>query len=120
MPYVTENFCTKLVHGNIPVRLYTDKKQQIIIYMYISIITVMDFILKKAILFYYTRSMMENSIKESKNGFDFAVVGTSSKIVDANRFQIHIMAYNVFIWFKRWYYLQKCENNKLTPSVLNC
>ena len=44
---------------------------------------------------------MENFIKESKNGFDFAAVSSSSKLVNANRLQIHAFAYNIFNWFKR-------------------
>lgn len=44
---------------------------------------------------------MENFIKESKNGYDIAVVSSSAKIVNANRLQIHALAYNIFHWFKR-------------------
>lgn len=44
---------------------------------------------------------MENFIKESKNGFDFGAVSSSSKIVNANRLQIHALAYNIFHWLKR-------------------
>ena len=44
---------------------------------------------------------MENFIKESKNGFDFASVSSSSKVVNANRLQVHALAYNIFNWFKR-------------------
>ncbi|GAA0772427.1 hypothetical protein GCM10008908_18670 [Clostridium subterminale] len=44
---------------------------------------------------------MENFIKESKNGFDFAAVSSSSKIVNANPVQVHALAYNIFNWFKR-------------------
>ena len=44
---------------------------------------------------------MENFIKESRNGFDFATVSSSSKVVNANRLQIHALAYNIFNWFKR-------------------
>ena len=40
-------------------------------------------------------------IKESKNGFDFAAVSSSSKIVNANRLQVHAQVYNIFNWFKR-------------------
>lgn len=44
---------------------------------------------------------MENFIKESKNGFDFAAVSSSSKMVNANRLQIYALVYNIFNWFKR-------------------
>ena len=38
---------------------------------------------------------------KDKNGFDFAAVSSQSKIVNANRVQIHALAYNIFNWFKR-------------------
>ena len=44
---------------------------------------------------------MENFIKESKNGFDFASVSSHTRIVNANRLQVHALAYNVFNWFRR-------------------
>lgn len=43
---------------------------------------------------------MENFIKERKNGFDFAAVSSSSKAVNANRLQVHALAFNIFNWFK--------------------
>lgn len=44
---------------------------------------------------------MENFIKESKDGFDFAAVSGKSMTVNANRVQIHALAYNLFNWFRR-------------------
>ena len=44
---------------------------------------------------------MENFIKESKSGFDFASVSSHTRIVNANRLQIHALAYNIFNWFRR-------------------
>ena len=60
----------------------------------------MDSESEKVIRFYCKRGIMENYIKESKNGFDFAAVSSSSKTVNANRLQIHALAYNIFNWFK--------------------
>ena len=51
--------------------------------------------------FYRDRGRMENFIKESKNGFGFCSVSSSSKMVNANRLQIHALAYNLFNYFKR-------------------
>ncbi|KXB57285.1 hypothetical protein HMPREF1866_01523 [Lachnoanaerobaculum saburreum] len=45
--------------------------------------------------------MTENFIKESKTGFDFASVSSYTRIVNANRLQIHALAYNIFNWFRR-------------------
>lgn len=36
-----------------------------------------------------------------KNGFDLTAVSSSSKIANANRLQIHVLAYDIFNWFKR-------------------
>ena len=44
---------------------------------------------------------MENFIKESKNGFAFDSVSSSSKLVNSNRLQISMLAYNIFNWFRR-------------------
>ena len=44
---------------------------------------------------------MENFIKEFKSGFDMSYVSSSSMIVNANRVQIHALAYNLFNWFRR-------------------
>ena len=71
------------------------------IHLYTFIITNMDSSPEQLVKFYCKRGTMENFIKESKNGFDFAAVSSSSKIVNANRLQIHAMAYNIFNWFKR-------------------
>lgn len=44
---------------------------------------------------------MENFIKESKSSFDFASVSSHTRIVNANRLQVHSLAYNIFNWFRR-------------------
>ena len=61
----------------------------------------MDSSPEELIRFYCKRGTMENFVKESKNGFDFAAVGSPSKVVNANRLQVHALAYNIFNWFKR-------------------
>ena len=78
-----------------------EKPTEQLIHMYTFIVTNMDCAPEKVIRFYCKRGIMENYIKESKNGFDFAAVSSSSKIVNANRLQIHALAYNIFNWFKR-------------------
>lgn len=71
------------------------------IHMFTFLVTNMEASPKQFIRFYCKRGSMENFIKESKNGFDFGAVSSSSKIVNANRLQIHALAYNIFHWFKR-------------------
>lgn len=44
---------------------------------------------------------MENFIKESKSGFDFDSVSSHTRIVNANRLQVHALAYNILNWFRR-------------------
>lgn len=56
---------------------------------------------EEIIRLYCKRGNMENFIKESKNGFDFTAVSSASKTVNANRLQVHALAYNIFNWFKR-------------------
>lgn len=53
------------------------------------------------IQFYCGRGRMENFIKEGKSGFDFAAVSNHSKVVNANRMRLHMLAYNLFNWFRR-------------------
>lgn len=65
------------------------------------IVTNMDSCPEDLIRFYCKRGQMENFIKEGKNGFDFGAVSSHSEIVNANRFQVRILAYNIFNWFKR-------------------
>ena len=78
-----------------------EKTTDQLIHMFTFIVTNMDASSEKLIRFYCKRGRMENFIKESKNGFDFASVSSSSKVVNANRLQVHALAYNIFNWFKR-------------------
>ena len=55
----------------------------------------------QVIQFYCGRGKMENFIKEGKSGFDFSSVSSHSMVVNANRLQIHVLAYNLFNWFRR-------------------
>lgn len=70
-------------------------------HMYTFIVTNMDMEPHKIIQFYCGRGRMENFIKEGKNGFDFASVSSRSKMVNANRMRLHMLAYNLFNWFRR-------------------
>ena len=70
-------------------------------HLYTFIVTTMDLAPWQIIQFYCNRGKMENFIKEGKNGFDFSSVSSHSMIVNANRLQIHVLAYNLFNWFRR-------------------
>lgn len=69
--------------------------------MFTFIVTNMDSSPEELIRFYCKRGVMENFIKESKNGFDFASVNSSSRPMNANRVQAHGLAYNIFNLFRR-------------------
>ena len=69
--------------------------------MYTFIVTNMESSPEYLIKFYCKRGLMENFIKENKTGFDFASVSSHTRIVNANRLQIHALAYNIFNWFRR-------------------
>ena len=70
-------------------------------HMYTFIVTNMDMEPYQVIQFYYGCGKMENFIKEGKGGFDFAAVSSHSKVVNANRMRLHMLAYNLFNWFRR-------------------
>ena len=55
----------------------------------------------QVVQFYCGRGKMENFIKEGKSGFDFSSVSSQSMMVNANRLQVHALAYNLFNWFRR-------------------
>ena len=70
-------------------------------HMYTFIVTNMDMEPYQAIQFYCGRGKMENFIKEGRGGFDSAAVSSHSKVVNANRMRLHMLAYNLFNWFRR-------------------
>lgn len=71
------------------------------IHLYTFIVTTLEMEPYQVIQFYCGRGKMENFIKEGKSGFDFASVSSASRLVNANRFQVHAFAYNLFNWFRR-------------------
>ena len=71
------------------------------IHMYTFLVTNMDMEAYQIIQFYCGRGRMENFIKEGKNGFDFSSVSSRSKTVNSNRMRLHMLAYNLFNWFRR-------------------
>ena len=78
-----------------------EKPENQMIYMYTFLVTNMDSSPEYLIKLYCKRGLMENFIKESKSCFDFASVSSHTRIVNANRLQIHALAYNIFNWFRR-------------------
>ena len=73
-----------------------------IIHLYTFVVTTMeDMIPEQVIQYYCGRGKMENFIKEGKGGFGFGAVSSSTMIVNANRLQMHCLAYNLFNWFRR-------------------
>ena len=78
-----------------------EKPENQIVYLYTFLVTNMDSSPEYLLKFYSKRGLMENFIKERKNGFDFASVSSHTRIVNANRLQVHALAYNVFNWFRR-------------------
>lgn len=78
-----------------------EKPENQLVYMYTFIVTNMDSSPEYLIKFYCKRGLMENFIKESKSGFDFASVSSHRRIVNANRLQVHALAYNIFNYFRR-------------------
>ena len=78
-----------------------EKPENQMVYLYTFIVTNMDSSPEYLIKFYCKRGLMENFIKESKSGFDFASVSSHTRIVNAGRLQVHALAYNIFNWSRR-------------------
>ena len=78
-----------------------EKPESQMVYMYTFIVTNMDSSPEYLVKFYCKRGLMENFIRESKSGFDFSAVSSHNRIVNANRVQVHALAYNIFNWFRR-------------------
>jgi len=70
-------------------------------FMYTFIVTNMELAPYQVISYYCNRGRMENFIGECKEGFDFASVSSKSKVVNANRLQLHTLVYNIFNLFRR-------------------
>ena len=73
-------------------------------HMHTFIVTNMDMEPYQIIKFYRNRGRMENFIKEGIIGFDFAAMSSHSKIVNASRMRIHMLAYNFSIGSGGWYF----------------
>lgn len=78
-----------------------EKPANQMVFMYTFVVTTMDSDPYQIIQFYCGRGKMENFIKEGKEGFDFSAVSSKTKNVNANRLQLHVLAYNLFNWFRR-------------------
>lgn len=73
-----------------------EKQSGQLVHMFTFIVTNMDSSPEELIHFYCKRGTIENFIKESKNGFDFAALSSFPKVVNANRLHVHALAYNIF------------------------
>lgn len=72
------------------------------IHLFTFVVTTMEDLLPQQVIQYYCgRGKMENFIKEGKGGFGFGAVSSSSMIVNANRLQMHCLAYSLFNYFRR-------------------
>ena len=72
------------------------------VHMFTFVVTTMKELEPYQVIQYYCgQGKMENFIKEGKSGFDFSSVSSHSMTVNANRLQVHVLAYNLFNWFRR-------------------
>ena len=91
------------------------------IHLYTFVVTTMESQPHQVIQFYCGRGKMENFIKEGKSGFDFSSVSSRSKVVNANRLQVHVLAYNLFNWFRRLVFssnMRKLQINTIRLKLL--
>jgi Transposase DDE domain. len=97
-----------------------EKPQGQIAILHTFIVTDMQAGPKEVIRYYCNRGRMENFIKESKSGFDFAGVSSKQFLVNANRLQIHALVYNLLNWSRRLTFpesLQKFRINTLRLKI---
>ncbi len=85
-------------------------------YQYTFIVTNMSLSPFQTIKFYANRGSMENFIKECKLGFNFNSTSSRGMIVNENRLQLRILAYNLFNWFRRLV-LPKSMNKMLIDTI---
>jgi hypothetical protein len=88
-----------------------EKAQDQMFYVVSYIVTNMDLTPEQVFMYYRNRGRMENFIKEGKGGFDFGAVSSRSEVVNANRFQIHVLAYILFNYFRRLVLPEHMRNN---------
>lgn len=81
--------------------LKVEKPPNQLTYQHAFIVTNMALPPTDILKFYCNRGTMENFIKECKNGFGFAATSSRNRVVNANRMQLHVLAYNLFNWFRR-------------------
>ena len=87
-----------------------EKPKGQMIYMYTFVVTSMKSEAQQLIQAYCGRGKMENFIKEGKNEFGFNHVSSQSMTVNANRFLIHALAYNIFNLFRRFVMSKRLRN----------
>ena len=78
-----------------------EKPENQMIYLYTFLVTNMDGIPQDLVRFYCKRGSMENFIKESKSGFHMDAMSSTNMIVNENKLQLSMLAYNLFNWFRR-------------------
>ena len=78
-----------------------EKRPEELFVRHTFIVTNMALSPQDLVRFYCNRGRMENFIKESKNEFGFAMMSSHSMLVNSNRLQICMLAYNLFNWFRR-------------------
>ena len=88
-----------------------EKSENQMVYMYTFIVTNMDSSPEYLIKFYCKRGLMENFIKESKSGFNFASVSSHTRIVNTNRLNCVFVEQPNYFAFKTFIIHRKCQIN---------
>lgn len=78
-----------------------EKPKDQMLFLYTFIVTNMEGTPEDLVRFYCKRGIMENYIKECKAGFHMDSMSSHNMIVNANKLQLTMLAYNLFNWFKR-------------------
>lgn len=81
-------------------------------FIYTFIVANMEASPEELIRFYCKRGAMENFIRESKYGFHMDSMSSHSMVVNANKLQISMLAYNLFNWFRRLVLPKSFQNSR--------
>ena len=90
-----------------------EKAANSLAHTYMFIVTNMSGSEEFVVNFYCGRGNMENYIKECKDDFDFGAVSSKSKVVNACRLQVHVLAYAIVNFMKRLVFPKSMRKDRM-------
>jgi len=90
-----------------------EKPEDQLLFIPTFVVTTLEKSAKKTIHFYAKRGTMENYIKEGKLGFAFGKMSSTAFIVNANKLQLAILAYNLHNGLRRFCFPKKMKKHQI-------